>query len=105
MYRLTLGLISLLCGLLLWSSALAIVPDDLGGRIEAQVNGKSVTLPLLKTDIDADVQDDLLTQLLAVRDTAHDALAKGKAEHDKRNTIKEREGKREVERIMKSRHR
>ncbi|MBV5299365.1 MAG: SsrA-binding protein SmpB [Rhodoferax sp.] len=33
------------------------------------------------------------------------ALAKGKAEHDKRNTIKEREGKREVERVMKSRQR
>ena len=33
------------------------------------------------------------------------ALAKGKAEHDKRNTIKDREGKREVERVMKSRHR
>ena len=33
------------------------------------------------------------------------ALAKGKAEHDKRTTIKEREGKREVERAMKSRHR
>ena len=33
------------------------------------------------------------------------ALAKGKAEHDKRSTIKEREGKREVERAMKSRHR
>ena len=32
------------------------------------------------------------------------ALAKGKAEHDKRDTIKEREGKREVERAMKSRH-
>ncbi|MCI4440708.1 SsrA-binding protein SmpB [Tibeticola sp.] len=32
-------------------------------------------------------------------------LAKGKAEHDKRDTIKEREGKREVERAMKSRHR
>jgi SsrA-binding protein len=31
------------------------------------------------------------------------ALAKGKAEHDKRSTIKEREGKREVERAMKSR--
>ncbi len=30
------------------------------------------------------------------------ALAKGKAEHDKRNTIKDREGKREVERAMKS---
>lgn len=30
-------------------------------------------------------------------------LAKGKAEHDKRNVIKEREGKREVERAMKSR--
>jgi SsrA-binding protein len=33
------------------------------------------------------------------------ALAKGKAEHDKRDTIKEREGKREVERAMKDRHR
>ncbi len=31
------------------------------------------------------------------------ALAKGKAEYDKRATIKEREGKREVERAMKSR--
>jgi SsrA-binding protein len=33
------------------------------------------------------------------------ALAKGKAEHDKRNTIKDREGKREVERAMKNRNR
>jgi SsrA-binding protein len=33
------------------------------------------------------------------------ALAKGKAEHDKRSTIKEREGKREVERAMKERQR
>ena len=33
------------------------------------------------------------------------ALAKGKAEHDKRDTIRDREGKREVERAMKSRHR
>jgi SsrA-binding protein len=33
------------------------------------------------------------------------ALAKGKAEHDKRDTIKEREGKREVERALKSRNR
>lgn len=33
------------------------------------------------------------------------ALARGKAEHDKRDTIKEREGKREVERVLKSRHR
>ncbi|MCC2674947.1 MAG: smpB [Ramlibacter sp.] len=33
------------------------------------------------------------------------ALAKGKAEHDKRDTIKDREGKREVERFMKQRHR
>ncbi len=32
-------------------------------------------------------------------------LAKGKAEHDKRNTIKDREGKREVDRAMKSRSR
>jgi SsrA-binding protein len=33
------------------------------------------------------------------------ALAKGKAEHDKRDTIKDREGKREVQRAMKSHHR
>ena len=33
------------------------------------------------------------------------ALAKGKAEHDKRDTIKDREGRREVERAMKSRNR
>ena len=33
------------------------------------------------------------------------ALAKGKAEHDKRDTIKDREGKREVERAMKSKAR
>ena len=33
------------------------------------------------------------------------ALARGKAEHDKRNTIAEREGKREVERAMKQRNR
>ena len=33
------------------------------------------------------------------------ALAKGKAEHDKRHTIKDREGKREVERAMKGRPR
>lgn len=33
------------------------------------------------------------------------ALAKGKATHDKRESIKEREGKREVERAMKQRHR
>jgi SsrA-binding protein len=32
------------------------------------------------------------------------ALAKGKAEHDKRDTIKDREGKREVERAMKTRN-
>ena len=33
------------------------------------------------------------------------ALAKGKAEHDKRDVIKDREGKREVERALKSRNR
>ncbi len=33
------------------------------------------------------------------------ALARGKAEHDKRDTIKEREGKREVERALKGRNR
>ena len=51
-----------LISILTWSAitgALAAVPDDLGGRIEAQVNGKPITLPLLKTDIDADVQGDV----------------------------------------------
>jgi len=33
------------------------------------------------------------------------ALAKGKAEHDKRDTIKDREGRREVERAMKHKSR
>ncbi|WHZ11834.1 MAG: tmRNA-binding protein SmpB [Burkholderiaceae bacterium] len=33
------------------------------------------------------------------------ALAKGKSEHDKRDTIREREGKREVERALKTRQR
>ncbi len=33
------------------------------------------------------------------------ALAKAKAEHDKRDTIKDREGKREVDRAMKERKR
>lgn len=33
------------------------------------------------------------------------ALAKGKAQHDKRETIKEREGKREVERALKTHRR
>ena len=35
--------------------------------------------------------------------TCEIALAKGKADHDKRDTIKDREGKREVERAMKQR--
>ena len=51
-------------GLIAWlplSGALAVMPDDLGGRIEAKVDGKPVTFPLLKTDIDADVQGDLAT--------------------------------------------
>ncbi len=51
-----------LIGILSWlpiTGALAVVPADLGGRIETQMNGKPVTLPLLKTDIDADVQGDV----------------------------------------------
>lgn len=54
----------LLIGIIAWlplSGALAVVPDDLGGRIEAKIDGKPVTFPLLKTDIDADVQGDLAT--------------------------------------------
>ena len=58
MKTIRLILISLLSWLPL-TSALAVVPDDLGGRIEARVDGKPITLPLLKTDIDADVQGDV----------------------------------------------
>jgi Ca-activated chloride channel family protein len=58
MKNIQLCLIALLCGLP-WSGALAVTADDLGGRIETQMNGKPVTLPLLKTDIDADVQGDV----------------------------------------------
>ncbi|MBK8510465.1 MAG: VWA domain-containing protein [Candidatus Competibacteraceae bacterium] len=58
MKKIRLLLIGLLSCLPL-GGALAVVPDDLGGRIEAQVDGKPVTFPLLKTDIDADVQGDL----------------------------------------------
>lgn len=60
MNKIRLLLISLLAWLPL-NGALAIVPDDLGGRIEAKIDGKPVTFPLLKTDIDADVQGDLAT--------------------------------------------
>ncbi|HRF43541.1 MAG TPA: VIT and VWA domain-containing protein, partial [Candidatus Competibacteraceae bacterium] len=42
-----------------WTTALAVVPGDLGGRIETEVDGKPMTLPLLKTDINADLQGDL----------------------------------------------
>jgi len=58
MKNIPLILITLLCWLPV-SGALAAAPDDLGGRIEAQLDGKPVTLPLLKTDIDADVQGDV----------------------------------------------
>ena len=58
MFRFALCLFGLL-GALFGFSAGAAVADDLGGRIEARVNGKPVTLPLLRTDIDADVQGDL----------------------------------------------
>ncbi len=37
---------------------------DLGGHVEAEVNGQKVNLPTLKTDIDADVQGDLATVTL-----------------------------------------
>ena len=60
MKTLRLFLISLIAWLPL-SGALAVVPDDLGGRIEAKIDGKPVTFPLLKTDIDADIQGDLAT--------------------------------------------
>ncbi|MFZ1828686.1 MAG: VIT domain-containing protein [Candidatus Competibacteraceae bacterium] len=58
MKNISLILITLLCWLPV-PGALAAAPDDLGGRIEAQLDGKPVTLPLLKTDIDADVQGDV----------------------------------------------
>ena len=35
--------------------------DDLGGRLEAEIDGQVVQLPVLKTDISADVRGDLAT--------------------------------------------
>lgn len=45
-----------------WSSAREEPPDryqDLGGRVEAQLGGKTYVFPILKTDIEADIQGDL----------------------------------------------
>jgi len=40
----------------------APTPDDsLGGRMQAELDGRTVSFPVLKTDIDADVQGDLAT--------------------------------------------
>ena len=52
---------------LLFVACLVLVPaafaseDRMGGRLEAQMDGKTVVLPVLKTDIEADVQGDLAT--------------------------------------------
>jgi len=37
------------------------VPDEVGGQIEAVVDGQKVTFPALKTDIKADIKGDLVT--------------------------------------------
>ena len=56
---------------LLFVAALVLVPaafagegpadDRLGGRLEAQQDGQTVVLPVLKTEIEADIQGDLAT--------------------------------------------
>ena len=58
MKHLSLALLALLSGLSV-VPARAAVPADLGGQVQAQVDGTAVSLPLLKTDIDADIQGDL----------------------------------------------
>ena len=40
-------------------SAVAATPQDLGGQVRAEVDGKVIQFPSLKTDITADVQGDL----------------------------------------------
>jgi Ca-activated chloride channel family protein len=52
---------------LLFVAALVIVPaafaseERLGGTLEGEVDGRAVSLPVLKTDIEADIQGDLAT--------------------------------------------
>ena len=49
-----------------------------------------------------------LYQMVLIRrfeEKCGELYTKGKAEHDKRDTIKDREGKREVDRAMKSKNR
>src|SRR5262245_12928722 len=52
---------------LLFVTALVLVPaafaceGDMGGCLEGQIDGRTVALPVLKTDIEADVQGDLAT--------------------------------------------
>lgn len=58
--RLWAWLILVLCATTATDS-LASTPDELGGHVEAQVNGQTIVFPTLKTDIQADIQGDLTT--------------------------------------------
>ena len=71
--------------------------DDIGHELRGADTGVDRSLDLQRCLLR--LPEDQRAVLLLI------ALAKGKAEHDKRDTIKDREGKREVERAMKSRNR
>lgn len=43
------------------ASSLADITEDLGGTVEAEVGGKLIHFPALKTDVKADIQGDLAT--------------------------------------------
>ena len=54
----------LICGILACAnpaSSLADITEELGGTVEAEMNGKLIHFPALKTDVKADIQGDLAT--------------------------------------------
>ncbi|MDH5763992.1 MAG: VIT and VWA domain-containing protein [Nitrospinota bacterium] len=51
----------LICSFAFTTHALAITENDLGGSVQAIVDGKAIHFPALKTDIGANIQGDLAT--------------------------------------------
>jgi Ca-activated chloride channel family protein len=61
MTRTTRNLFIFCLFLLTTHSAFAATIDDMGGNVQAMINGKKILFPALKTDIRADIQGDLAT--------------------------------------------
>lgn len=66
-HRVLFVVMLILTALMIWPRSWANDPDlldQMGGHMEAQVDGKTVLLPTLKTDITADIQGDLASVTL-----------------------------------------